>query len=263
MLTTVGQETCVLNFVVVGEIRSGTSLVQTTLSSRPDAVCHGDLFHPDLAVRRREHESYFGPSPAGAPQWFDGENISPWQYINQHVLDRPRRKERSVGLRLLYPIVRHWELFELFHERCQEGDFCLVHVLRNPLACFISLKQAEQSGVWRERFTDPVAPCPSPASLEIPDLVDFCRKHLALRQRIRTSCDDVLEISYRDLHMNYTTSMKRVYEFLELPIVGRVGLPGYRRLRNRTLPERVYNWSALKREVPSDIRGLFEDEDLF
>lgn len=262
-----GQDVRVLNYVVVGEVRSGSRVVQSTLNNRPGhvAVCHGDLFHPDEKVRRASHEEYFGPSrwPRHLPEWFQEGVTSPWQYINHVILDRPLRGERAVGFRVLYPDVRRLELWELFESRYREGDFCLVVVLRNPVACLVSLKQAERSGVWTRGWDAAPAACPAPVHLDADEVTEFCRCHAATLGKVRASCADRLEVQYRDLLRDYQREMQRVFDFLELPSCADRAVPGCRRLRNRNrVRERIANLDSLLRCVPSDVRDCLLADDL-
>jgi hypothetical protein len=57
--------------------------------------------------------------------------------------------------------------------------------------------------------------------------------------------------------------MRRVFEFLELPDCEDPATAQCRRLRNRTIRHRVCNWDKVYKAVPSDIRKLFDAEDLF
>ena len=260
------KEIRLLNFVLVGELRSGTSVVQTSLCNRPGAVCHGDLFHTDVEVRRAAHEAYFGPAknPQTLPEWYVEGEVSPWRYINHVVLDNPRNGECAVGFRILYPEVRRWELFELFEARCRRGNFCVIHVKRNPVACLTSLKQAQRSGIWTRTWnSSPQTSCPGSVSLDVHEVIEFCRSYASLQSKIRAVCSDFLEVSYRNLFLNYQGVMRKVFRFLELPDSEEPAVPMCRRLRNRTIRERILNWDRLYAEAPCEVRELLDSEDLF
>ncbi len=260
----VDQDTRLLNYVVLGNARSGAAVVQSTLSRRPGAVCHAGLMHPDEGTRRAVHENYFGPSkdPVKLPEWFREGYVSPWQYINHTILDNPQKGEQAVGFLLTYPQVVRWDLYDLFEARCREGDFCVVHVVRNPVACFVSLKQAEKYGIWARSWDDAgPARCPSPVSLDPSELVDFCRNHEAVRGKIRAACSDVLEVPYRDLFLDYQAVMAKVFDFLELPDSEEPATAAYKRLRNRAMRQRISNWDKVVAAVPFDVKKLFDAED--
>ncbi len=256
-----------LNFVVVGESRSGCGVVQSTLNNRVGAVCHAGLFQPDIILRRAAHEAYFGlgRDPKRSPEWFIDDCTSPCQYLNHVVFDNPLHGEVAVGLTVPYEAVQRWELHDLFHLRCQEGDFCLVHVLRNPVACFVSGKQAEHGAPRTRPWPETGAPprIPGPMSLDAAELTHFCRASAAMHQRLNDSCSDRLEVQYQDLYTNYQKVMRAVFEFLELPECEDQAVPDSYRLRNRCMQERIYNMSSLRTQVPSDVRVLLDAEDLF
>lgn len=253
-----------LNFVVVGNVRSGTSVVQTSINNRPAAVCHANLFHDDEAVRQKAHESYFGKCNGPEPEWYIPGMVSPWQYISHQVFDNPRKKERATGLRITYPSILRLELFSFFQEKYIEGDFCIVHVERNPVACLISQKQAQASGIWSLNPDKPANRVPMPLSLDPEELVPFCRSHLSLSRKIRNACPDSLRIEYADLHFHYQAVMRKVWDFLELdPDSDEPAKAGCARLRNNTVRDRIMNYEQLRRSVPSDVRALLDAEDLF
>lgn len=252
-----------LNFVVTGEIRSGTSVVQTALDAHSCVVCHGNLLHSDENVCRAAHESYFGPgsaSPADARvDWFTADTNA-YQYLTHSVFDRALRGESACGVRILYDRVRALDLFDLLDDRCREGDFCLIHVRRNPAACYVSLRQALASGVWslpragRPRQTVP----PSPVLLDSREMTEFVRESLATAVKIARACSDVLEVKYEDLVFDYRATMTAVLDFLEVPVVP-LPLPAHRRLPNRIMSDRVVGLADLTRRLPSDVRSLLED----
>lgn len=265
-METIGQEVRLLNYMVIGEVRSGSTVVQSSLCNRSGAVCHGELLHPSEDVRREAHEAYFGlaKNPQKLPEWFKEGEISPWQYINHTILDNPKKGECAVGFRLMYPQVHKWELYDLFETRCREGDFCIVHVVRNPIACFVSLKQAEKSGKWARSWnSDGSDRCPSPVSLDASELVEFCRVHASIQGKIRAACSDLLEITYLEMFLDYQGVMRKVFEFLELPDSEEPAVATCKRLRNRPVRQRIVNWDRLRKEVPSDVQKLFDSEDLF
>lgn len=255
----------VLNCMVVGQLRAGTSVLQTSINMHSKAMCHGDVLHPDLAVRRKLYEDYFGPDPSeDTPGWYVlGGLVSPEQYLTARIFDHPLYQEQVIGATVPYPRLHEHVLWEYCHERCLEGDFCVIHVRRNPIACYVSLMQAEQTGVWSQLINDrTVIESPHPVRLDPRELTTFCRWHAAHEGKIAMLCDDRLEINYLELITNYPKVMEGVFAYLELsPLPG--VRPGVRRLKNRSLRDRVLNFEAARREVPSDVRMFFDADDLF
>lgn len=252
-----------LNFVCVGQVRAGTSIVQSSISDHPRAVCHADLFHPDNNVRKKSHQAYFGRSRNAdkLPNWFV-PGVSPNQYIRHTIFDNPLHGESVVGFRVHYPQIVGWDLCDIFDACCREGDFGIVHVTRNPVACFVSLKQAEVSNVWYRSTDDsPLSSSPAPISLDPAELTAFVRNHEAVHRKVNAACDYGVEVTYKELLTDYTNAMRRVFRCLEID--GEVPVrPSSRRLRNRLMRQRILNLDALKRTCPSDVRVWLNAEDL-
>lgn len=256
----------VWNFVLTSEVRSGAGVVLSSINNRGGAVCHADLFNPDNEKRKNAHEAYFGPcvDPVKMPEWYVEGTTNPWQYINHTVLDNPQNGETSCGFHIGYAMVRKLELFDLFEQRAREGDFGVIQVIRNPVACFVSLKQAQQSGMWTRSWSSTLPTrCPSPVRINAEELTAFCREHGVTQCKVRASCDDRLDIHYRDLVLDYQGVMAKVFDFVELPPVPVLAKPSCKRLRNRPIKDRVSNWAEVRMESPSDVRQLIESDDLF
>ena len=256
----------VLNFVVTGQIRCGASVIQTSIQTHPKAVCHGDLLHTNESLRRAAHEAYFGVSESErivewcAPRLTD---LSPEQYLTSRIFDHPRYDEQVVGTRLLYPHLQAFDMWDFCRAQCLRGDFCLIHVTRNPLACYISMKQAEQTGVYQQRIDDrTIVETPQPVNVDIGELTAFCREHAAQERKIREHCDDRLEIEYRDLIVDYNRVIATVFDYLDLPAFPKA-CPGVRRLKNRSIPDRLFDFHDARAKVPADVREFFDADDLF
>jgi hypothetical protein len=251
----------VWNFVLAGNVRAGTSVVASSLNNYGGAVCHIGLFDRDVEVRRQAHEGYFGES-GETPEYYVEGIVNPWQYLNAKVLDNPQRGEKAVGASVTYDTLHRFDLFDLLETRGRQGDFSVVHVIRNPVACFVSLKQAEQSGRWTRTWTSTDVPYPpSPIRIAPDELTEFCSRHEAVCAKVRAACGDSLEIQYRDLCENLHGVMARACEFLELPPKPVLPKPTFRRLKNRPMSERVTNWTEVRLEVSTHIKRLIDSDD--
>ena len=253
----------VLNFIVTGQLRSGANVVSTSINAHPQAVCHGDLLHSSEDVRRDVHETYFGTRQSEVPDWFDSRYMSPEQYLTTRVFDHPLREEKVVGTKLLYPHLQANMLWDHLRERCLQGDFVVIHVKRNPLACYISMKQAAKGPSYVTKVTAGLEfEVPPTVSIDPKEFTEFCRWHAAHEARVAQLYDDRLEIDYRELCINYREVMKEVFDFLELPPCADVR-PGMERLKNRNIRERVYNFTYSRDQMPHDVRAFFDDKNLF
>lgn len=252
-----------LNFVVAGEWRSGAAVLQGALNRVPGMICHGDLCFSEYGSpgeqeerRLREHADYFRGDAGGLH-----EGGNPTAYLNGAVFDRPMAGESHVGVKLLYPFIERHQLYDLLQERWRDGDFCVVHVVRNPVACLVSARQAARWGVWRSFASSPDRgqDVPPPVSLDPDEVVQFARRWEATLRKIRASCPDALEVRYRDLVQHWQPTLRGVFEFLEVE-AEEVPEPALRRLKNRTPRERIFNFDALRAALPSDVRGHLDVE---
>lgn len=261
-----------LNLIITGQSRCGASVLQTALDRCAAVACHAELLHPSERTRKQFHENYFGPSPEGVDLHFKPEDLSAEQYLNERVFDRPGHGETVVGVKLPYPHLERWKLWEYLHDRCQDGDFATLHLRRNPLACYVSAKQAEQTGVWYQFLGDELDYQPDPIDIDPKEFTDFCREHLAHEARLRQMVDDRLDIEYQELFLNYDFVMRGVFAYLGVGgCCGQTGphlpcdrvRPAVRRLRNRNIRDRVLNFTSARARVPRDVRLYFDSPDLF
>lgn len=256
--------TRVLNCLVTGQVRAGTTVVQTSLTEHPSAICHADVLHDSTKVRKEVYEDYFGRCTGRNPEWFAPQenDLSPEMFLTTRIFDHPRHNEKVVGVRVLYSQIQGHDLWEYIRERCLEGDFCMIHVIRNPLACYVSMKQAEQTKVWSQDINDRTTlDQPAAVWVDPKEFTKFCRRQLASEQKLRLMCDDRLEIEYRELFINYPAVMRGIFQYLGLAPFPEVR-PGIRRLKNCGMRERIGNFEYAQQAVPSDVRPYFK-ENLF
>lgn len=247
-----------LRYVVVGEDRCGSSAVATALAATGVAVCHVDPLHADESVRACCHGAYF--DECVDPLWCS----SAYRYLLHGVFARggARRGEHAVGLRLSYRQLVAHDLFDLFEELARGPvPFRVVHVVRNPAACYVSYKQARASGLWGVPREDPPNRYYPPAVRVDPlQVTRYVRNSIALRRKLDAGLGRaVLRVPYRRLWADHAGAMAAVHEHLGLAATP--AKSAYRRLRNRPLAGRVSNCAELFRCLPPDVREVvFEDE---
>jgi LPS sulfotransferase NodH len=253
----------VLNFIVTGQVRCGAAVIESSVASHPQAWCHGELLGQDIEQRKEAHEAYFGENEdADIPDYCYPQLISPEQYLTTRIFDNAIYGEQAVGVKILYDDMLGHQLWEYFQDWCRMGDFCVIHIKRNPVACYVSLKQAQQSGVWSQSINDRHKLArPRPVNVDVEELTRFVRNHAMCEAKVTRTCDDRLEIDYKELFLNYPGVMAGVFDFLSLPPFPEAK-PKIRRLKNRNIRDRISNFSVVERTVPHDVRLYFED-DLF
>lgn len=260
--------TACFNFVVVGQVRSGTAALAGSLAGLPGTHCHVGLLDRSERTRKHATRAYFGLTYEEEvetidPVWYTPGKTNPYHYLRAQVFDQPRRGEARIGVRMDYAFVAAAQVHDTIEEMYRLGDFCLVHVRRNPVACYVSLKQAEQSGQWgRMANTADDGMIPSPVRVIPSELTDFVRAHYAEEARIKAACPDAIVVEHRDLCLDYEWQVRRVAAYVEAPCDA-VPRPHCRRLRNRVLPLRISNYDDLLRAVPSDVRVALTAPDLY
>ena len=236
----------VLNFVLAGNRHSGYGLLQCALGSHPDVVCHGELFHDEDSVRRAEHESYFGSS-GRVPDWFVPTHLSVEQYLNNKVFDRAKNEESAVGVKMSYDIFARHDLWEYTDQKCRKGDFCLIHVARNPVACFVSWKQS--TGKTSSRVGVYVEP---------EEIVQFVRNHVSNSSKLDRMCTDRAIVPYHELVTNFAGVLEVLCRYLEIRFSSAC-VPNGVRMNRRPMKQRIVNWEALRYAVPRDVCEFLDD----
>lgn len=240
----------VLNVVVIGNDCSGSGLIQHALSRHPKAVCHSSLFHPNRAVRKESHERYFGrPESENVIDWYEPASISVEHYLNNKIFDNALREESVIGVRVPCETLLRNELDAYFKQRCDAGKLSMIHVYRNPIACFIAREQR------RLKTTNAVYVAPQ-------EITDYVRKHNVATLRLRDIFSDYLEFNFHEVLLDYTQAVKHVCQFLELPftpdLVNRE-LMAYHRSNRYS----VINWKELLTKCDAEVREQLENADFF
>jgi hypothetical protein len=247
----------ILNFMVVGNCHSGHDILQASLSAHPAMVCHGDLLHKEQKVRRSRHEDYFGES-GKVPDWYQPREISVEHYLSNKIFDNSLHGEKAIGVRLDYDNFVVNDLWDYADQRCRQGDFCILHVSRNPVACFVDMQQAKGcQGTDGLPFMSARSICPEPT-----ELTRFVRDHMANEIKINRLCGDRVVISYHELLLDFKGSLRQIFKFLELPYSSAC-IPNHKRINVGDIRRRIGNWTQLQAELPLDVRVVLESPTLF
>lgn len=118
-------------FVILGEMRTGSNLLETHLNSLAGVTCHGELFNPAF-INRPRHMSFAGIS-------FEQRAREPLS-----LLEAVRAEGGMVGFRLFHdhdPRVRAHVL--------SDAGCAKVVLTRNPLESYVSRKIASATDQWK------------------------------------------------------------------------------------------------------------------
>jgi len=249
----------VLNFIMTGPVRCGASAIQSALVRHPLIACHAPLLDEHDSERRSRHESYFGPSGT-TPDWLVAGHISGEQYLTNKIFDNPLYGERVIGVTVLYPHLHAHDLWDYFANWCRRGDFCVVHVKRNPVACFVALEQERREALQPPGELSGASPDYSPMQVDIESLISFVRMQAATDEKVARICDDRLEIGYSEIISDYSLVISEIFSFLNLPTGRRVRKKIVSNAQE-AFENRPAHWDYLQSRVPSDVQRYFEPEE--
>lgn len=245
------------NCVVVGDTFSGHGEICQALNQHPKVICHGDLIGPDESVRQEAHESYFGTS-RGFQDWFRGKEISAEQYLSNKVFDNNLHAEKVVGLRLDYSAIIRYDLWEYLERQSRGGDFCLIHVWRNPIASYLARQSKPTAGPGKLTSmldTDTTAEM-------VNKLVSFVSDMLALQSKVRNLTYDYAEVPYHEFVLDSDTTTRRMLQYLGLDYEGAIP-----RLKLRPffeiLKDRLTHEDKIREAMPMDMRKFLDEEPIF
>jgi|JI10StandDraft_1071094.scaffolds.fasta_scaffold02263_24 hypothetical protein len=235
------------NFMIIGNSCAGAGLLHHCLRTHPEIVCHIDLLHENEKIRKAEHESYFGDS-AQAFDWFVPAQISAEQYLANKIFDNNLRDEKTIGVTLTYADVAKYDLWHFIDQMYRIGDFYLIHVTRNPVACFL-VQELNKSRLKRN------------LDINEAQLIKFVRDHLAFELKINELVADKVVLPYHELIMDYTGVMSKLLPFMEVN-PNKLGKPKLSVVQ-QNLRSSISNLNWLRDKLPGDVLEQLDSFLLF
>lgn len=240
-----------LNFMVIGNCFSGHKLLRDSLSKHPDLICHNNLLHRVEQVRRENHEKYFGAIEK-VPDWFNPQILSAEQYLSNKIFDNNLNGEHAVGVILDYADIVEYDLWDYIDRQCKLGDFCVIHVVRNPVACYVD-KMSTAGDVNKKRKR---------IRLHAGSLTAFVSENVATAIKINRLCDDMAIVPYHRLVLDFKNTINKMVQFLELEENQSCGEEGAYGSFN-SVKSRIINREDLSNQLPLDVLEFFNSADLF
>jgi hypothetical protein len=178
-------------------------------------------------------------------------NLGVPNILEHWVLQDADRKKSTVGAGVYLDQLSTFDLWDCLTELTRSGDFCVIYVCRNPIACLASVQTHGQ---------DSLAAASPLAKLSVSDVDSYCCQHEKWQRQLQQSCSDRLEIDYVDLVLRPGEVCQHLFEFLELS--PRPDLK-FRRTRRSApdLPDRVINWKELKSSCAYYVRAHLQGEE--
>ena len=185
-----------MRFVLTGTQRSGLAAVSAQLDAIPGVVCHPfSLLSPDRVERRRYCLDWFGHDVC-----FDPEKHPPGNYLQHAILDDVPRDGKAIGVVLPAEYIQTRDMYEWLAEMAEQGDFCVLHVSRNPLEAWVSAQRK-----------------PPVVSLEAAALRAAVDRAESIRWKIAdASGSDFLDVPYDDVCRDIAGVARRMARYLEV-----------------------------------------------
>jgi len=239
-----------LCFAVLGASYSGHGAVRTALDAHPEIVCHGDLLHMEPAIRRTEHAYSLFDKDRDILD-FEPAYISAEQYLNR-VYEKAEKNEKAVGVKLSYDKINKYDLWQYLDSRVREGDFCAVHVLRNPVSCYVRTRREEQDRS-KDRYRLHAL------YIEPEEMMYAVRLHLATCRKIEQICSYRVVVQYAELRARPRLVADYVCPYMGLRESGSCYV--WQRKLGPSVARLVANWAQLLRSVDDETRKYMEQAE--
>lgn len=253
-------------FVIIGAARSGTTFLQSLLTSHPEIVCFGEVFHllsrrgHDLDAIVRDPIGYVSdtvyrsyPSPIRAVGYkmvntqIGAESFFLSELDTSHVsaATKEKRDDFSAFMAATYDLAEIRARFAGFADFIRsDHDLRVIHIQRaNKLEMLLSLRLAGLSEAWNstagEYLSDGVVLDP-----------EECERFFVATEQREQACVELfanhpaLAVSYDDLASDTEACMAGVQEFLGVP-VARLSSP-LKKQGQRAVAEVISNFAELK-----------------
>ena len=216
-----------LNFLLVGVRGSGVRVLSDTINLHPDVHCfRSGLLDLDPRIRAEEMNRVFG-------RFIDLQLVSPEILLEHWIMQGLGIERDAIGIALYYDQMEQFGLWDWCSAMTNMGDFCVLQLCRNPLACLVSATQTPS----RDGLPTPVHVQPGQAA-------QWCAKVLECEARLRRCCPDRAEIEHVEFVLDPIGTMRKICWFLERDYEY-VVKPRTVRPPNWELSRRISNFSEL------------------
>ncbi|MCU0527102.1 MAG: sulfotransferase [Elainella sp. Prado103] len=273
-------------FAIICNIRTGSTMLCSLLSSHAQALCFFELFHRHLESIPFSLPGYQAKS--NHPQIVHLRNTDPVSFLKSEIYKPQKKSIQAVGFKLLYPQARadnpwwnsasfdrwwkdvgrepSWSgaRSDLWAYLQKNTDIAIIHLKReNLLESKISAVMAQRTGNWGVGATGGFGQGQQAIQFEL----DFqeCLQDFEAHHRMESEADEFfknhrkLSITYEDLVRNTIDTSRRIQEFLGLEL--RVLGTQTKKQITQPLPDLVTNYHQLKAKFANTIwQDYFKDE---
>jgi LPS sulfotransferase NodH len=225
-------------FIIVADLRTGSTLLQSSLNEHPQIRCLGELFHPEAL-------------PDNTPPGIDRFALSGRELIDAAFSGRD---VAAAGFRAMVflPLPSHPQWSDAWDVLRQTPKLRVIYLARRDLlAQYASVRVADHLKVWHPSPGDPaLRPENRPKLTIAPDeLRRWIREREALFALRRAQLEGLpsLELDYETLTGSWTSSVQRTLDFLGVPAVPLA--PSRGKQETRDLAEFIENYQELRRTM--------------
>ena len=254
-----------IRFAVLGEARSGTTLLDTLINSHPDAVCCGEILNDvDIAEGRpiRWPHRLRPFADELDVDWEELRGRDPVAFLTAIGELGDRAGCRAVGFKLLYG--HAWERQFVFEWLASIQTFRWIHVVRrNHLRRFLSLCRAQRSGRWTKQAGASGATEPdrmAPIHMDWDECVESFESRRGMEQFARDGLagSAVLDLEFETMTADVPATAARLLDFLGLP--DRPLATSLRRQATDSLRDAIANYDELRaRAVGTPWESFFDE----
>ena len=221
-------------FIIVADLRTGSTLLHSSLDGHPDVRCYGELFHPDdlpdnQLPDRRRHDLTGGEVIRRA---FAVEGVRAAGFRAMIFLPLPSEPQWADA----------WECLRSL------SDLHVIYLTRRDrLAQYASMVVAQQTGAWHPSSHDPILKPENRPQITI-DPEQYRRwiderEQIWTQRRTQLAGKPSLELDYETLTGQWPETTARVQEFLGVPCVPLQ--PAKQKQETRPLSEVIANYEEL------------------
>lgn len=240
-----------IRFVIISQVRTGSMLIKEMLNAHTRAMCLNEIFQEKHERRLRWHRHHFHDDHCFL-SLVEGHGYNdPADYL-RFKLWPLGEGVHALGFKLLYSQATRWRLWEYLQ---QYTDIGVIHIIRNPIASFVSLCEARATNLWHS-YTDKrirVVPL-SPRHLEPSDVLSFIEETMRGRTMVAGLPNRKFLIRYGDLLRNLDRTIAKVYRTVDLRYE-QVEVP-MMKTRTATVEQRIANLHQVCAHLPRKYRHL-------
>jgi LPS sulfotransferase NodH len=222
-------------FVIVADLRTGSTLLSTSLNRHPEIRCYGELFHPE-------------DFPDNQLDAVSRHELSARQLVDQALA---ASGFKAVGFRAMVflPLDSHPRWADAWQCLAERDELRVIWLTRRDrLSQYVSMLVAEHTGVYHPFDNDPLLRPENRPTITV-DPQQFRhwveeRDRLAAERRAWLAARPALELDYETLTERWPEVVVRVQEFLGVTIHPLA--QGKRKQETRPLAEIIANYHELR-----------------